>query len=523
MTNARTVPGEAAAEGAQSAPLVSLRGVTKRFPNVIANDAVDLDLFPGEVHALLGENGAGKSTLMKILYGFYSADAGTIRMDGHEIRIESPLDARRNRIGMVFQTFTLVPAMSVAENIALYLPELPFLTSDRAISRQISDLGDRYRLRVAPHLPVRDLSVGDQQKVELLKLLVGKTRVLIFDEATRVLAPHEIEGLFEIFARLKADGYAVVLITHKMNEVLACADRITVMRRGRVAGTVPRASATQASLVELMFGAVAPTSAPLPSAPAAADGPPLLELRGVRTAPSAAGTPLVGVTLSIRPGEIIGVAGVSGNGQRELVDVIQGLVPCAEGTRVLHGVDATSWGPGRIRADGVGFVPEEPLAMAVVPWMTLHQNTVIGNASRYARHGGVSLDWGQVRQDVATSFEELGFESLPPYVPVRKFSGGQLQRAVLARELGRHPKLLIASYPTRGLDVRTAESARRVLAQLRARGGGVLLVSEDLDELCNLSDRLVVLRGGAIVGEFRPQDVDRHAIGHLMTGSGAEA
>lgn len=517
----RNAPGESnVVELSQGeGPMVVLRGITKRFPAVLANDQVDLDLHPGEVHALLGENGAGKSTLMKILYGFYRADCGEIRLRGEPVHIHSPHDARRLGIGMVFQTFTLIPAMTVAENVALYLPDLPPVVDSRRVAKQISSLGEKYGIQVSHRFPVRDLPIGDQQKVEILKLLVGRARVLIFDEATRVLAPHEIEGLFDIFERLKGDGYAIVFITHKMREVLACADRITVMRRGRIAGTLTRSEATESALVALMFGDAAPqeaTSAPLPPA---SPGPALLALRNVNTRPQGASTSLRDVCLEISQGEIVGVAGVSGNGQRELVDVILGLLPCAAGKRLLHGEDATSWCAGRTRANGVGFVPEDPLGMAVVPWMTLSQNAALGDVAVYGRGGGLALDWDRVRQDIATSFAALEFEPLSLYAPVRTFSGGQLQRAVLARELGRRPRLLVASYPTRGLDVRSAAAARKVLVQLRNSGGGVLLVSEDLDELFSLSDRLVVLRRGRIAGAFRPGEVDRHEIGHLMTDS----
>jgi len=509
--------------GSAPLPFVSMRGITKRFPNVIANATVDLDLFAGEVHALLGENGAGKSTLMKILYGFYAADSGAVRIQGEEVRIRSPHDARNQGIGMVFQSFTLIQAMTVAENIALYLPGLPPCLNARSLERQVGELGERYNLRVDPRRPVHTLAVGDQQKVEILKLLAGGARILIFDEATSVLAPHEIEDLFGIFSRLKSDGYSIVFITHKLCEVLACADTITVMRRGRIAGAMPRGQASEASLVALMFGDSEPR---MPAARAERppdQGQPALELLKAGTRARGTKPGLTDIRLRLDRGEIVGVAGVSGNGQRELVDVILGLSPCDTGTRMLFGEDATTWSAKKIREAGVGFVPDDPLAMAVVPWMSLPANTALGNLKAYSRSGGFRLAWDAVATDIASSFEELGFEALPLHVPVKNFSGGQVQRTVLARELGRKPALLVALYPTRGLDVHSAAAAGRVLLGLRNSGAAVLLVSEDLDELYSLCDRLVVIHKGRLVGDFRPDQIDRLEIGHLMTGSGGSA
>lgn len=518
----RTIPNGIPG-GTAPIPFVSMRGITKRFPNVLANDSVDLELFAGEVHVLLGENGAGKSTLMKILYGFYTADGGTVRILGEEVRIRSPHDARNKGIGMVFQSFTLIPAMTVAENIALYLPGLPEFLNIRSIEKQVDEMGARYNLRVDSRQTVHSLAVGAQQKVEILKLLAGKAKILIFDEATSVLAPHEIEELFGIFARLKSDGYAIVFITHKLREVLACADRITVMRRGRIAGTMTRGQASESSLVALMFGDAEPRIAE-----ARADKPPdevrpILELVKAGTRARGSKPGLTDMQLRLGSGEIVGVAGVSGNGQRELVDAILGLRPFDTGTRMLFGEDATAWSAKRIRAAGTGFVPDDPLAMAVVPWMSLPENTALGNLKAYSRSGGFRLAWDKVASDIAASFEELGFEALPLHSPMRSFSGGQVQRAVLARELGRKPRLLVAFYPTRGLDVRSAAAAGRVLLGLRNSGAAVLLVSEDLDELYSLSDRLVVIHKGRLVGDFRPGQIDRLEIGHLMTGSGKSA
>ena len=502
-------------------PLLALRGITKSFPGVLANDHVDLDVYAGEVHALLGENGAGKSTLMKVLYGFYRADSGQVLLNGQPVQVRSPHDARRLRIGMVFQDFTLIPAMNAVENVALFLPTLGVVLDQREIARRIVQVAERYHLPVDPWAVMGQLSVGEQQKVEVLKLLLADARVLILDEPTRVLAPHEVEGLFQVFARLKQDGYAVVFITHKLREVLACADRITVMRRGRVAGTVLRPDADEGTLVSLMFGTATPDQVERrpPALPAAQA--PRLELIGVYTRGEGEAVSLQDVTLRIMPGEIVGVAGVSGNGQRELGDAVLGLVRCARGKKLLLGQDATHWPVGRVRASGVAFIPENPLAMATVPALSVRENMALGDVGRYVRQGGLAVDWPAVEQHIARSYERLEVSKPPGALPVRALSGGNVQRLVLARELGLDPRLIVALYPTRGLDVPSANAAQRLLVAARDAGAGVLLISEDLSELFALSDRLIVLYRGRIVGEFKPQDANMTDIGYLMTGGEA--
>lgn len=504
------------------APLLSFRGITKSFPAVLANDQIDLDIYGGEIHPLLGENGAGKSTLMKILYGFYQADAGKILVNGQPVQIRSPHEAREQRIGMVFQDFILIPALTVAENIALFLPDLPFLLNNAAIVKRIEDISERYSLQVKPEAPVWQLSVGERQKVELLKLLLADARILILDEPTRSLAPHEVAGLFQILANLRRDGYAFVVITHKMKEVLACADRITVMRRGKIAGTLPGAGATEDALVSLMFGKAVAESPRRGGESPAEEGIPCLELKGVSTRPEGTGMGLREINMTVRPGEIVGVAGVSGNGQRELGDVVLGIEKCARGTKYLGGQDATRWSVAQVRKSGAAFIPEDPLGMAAFPWLSVQENMAMADISRYARQGGLSLDWNAVRADLQASLKRLGFHIPPVYVPLGILSGGNIQRMILAREMAHNPKLIIAFYPARGLDVQSAVAAREVLLASREAGAGILLISEDLGELFSLSDRLVVMFRGEIVATSAPQHITMKEIGYLMTGSKGE-
>lgn len=513
------VPGKLLPATAE--PLLSVRGLTKHFPGVLANDAISLEVFPGEVHALLGENGAGKSTLVKCIYGYYQRDAGEILVDGVPVGLRTPEEARRHHIGMVFQSLTLIPALSVVENVALFLPDLPAVPDLSEIARQLESLGERFRLQVDPWAQVQDLSIGQQQKVELLKLLLAHARILILDEPTRVLAPHEVEGLFEVLRHLVADGLAVIFITHKLNEVLQSADRITVLRRGRVAGQLLRAEATQDKLIQLMFekDITSPSIAsPATEAPA---GPPVLELSQASTQAEGATIGLSQIDLAIHAGEIVGVAGVSGNGQRELGDLILGELRCVGGSKRLFGKDVTRATIGELRRKGVSFIPEDPLKMAAIPFLSVLENMAVTRGDRYARRAGLGMDWAAVQQDAEDAIQQLGF-SLPLSVPARSLSGGNLQRMVIVRELSLDPGLIIASYLTRGLDAQSTSAAQRALLQARQRGAGVLLISEDLEELFLLSDRLVVLYGGRIVGRFRPEETDGYALGRLMTGSQAE-
>ncbi|MCK5318186.1 MAG: ATP-binding cassette domain-containing protein, partial [Anaerolineales bacterium] len=336
-------------------PLISMRGINKSFADVKANDEVDLDIYASEVLALLGENGAGKSTLVKILYGFYQADSGTIEHHGSPIDIQSPHDAREQHIGMVFQSFNLIPAFTVAENIALFFPDLNAVVDLKNITQRIERISERYNLQVDPAALVMDLSVGDQQKVEILKLLLSDARVLILDEPTRVLAPHEIEALFKVLDSLRADGYAIILITHKMKEVLEIANRITVLRQGRVAGSLSVSEASEEKLIEMMFARKVAEFQGIDRNGMQVEAEPLLELQQVSTRAEGTQVSLTAIDLKVYPGEIVGITGVSGNGQRELADVVLGKLPAGGGSIFLHGEDATQFSIRRIRRKGVAF------------------------------------------------------------------------------------------------------------------------------------------------------------------------
>lgn len=499
-------------------PMISMREISKSFPGVVANDHIDFDIFHSEIHALLGENGAGKSTLMKILYGFYRPDSGQIFLDGKQVSIQSPNDARALQIGMLFQEFTLIPAFSVAENIALFLPDLDTVIDLKNISQWIDEMSTRYGLWVDPNAMVSDLSIGEQQKVEILKLILSDSRLLILDEPTRVLAPHEIDALFEVLSSMRQDGYAIILITHKIKEVLECADRITVLRNGCVAGSIVRVNATEDKLVEMMFGRQLSKLTTDKKERREETASPILELHNLHTHGEGTETKLEKINLKVYPAEIVGIAGVSGNGQRELGDVVLGMINCVKGTKHLFGNDITNKSIQDLRRNKISYIPENPLTMAAAPYLSVLENMAVTRTWHYALRGGLALDWQAIKADTENTMERLGF-SFSLNIPARSLSGGNLQRMVIVRELTHDPRLIIASYLTRGLDAQSTIAARQALIQARDDGAGVLLISEDLEELFLLSDRLIVLYGGRIVGSFKPEETNFYEVGHLMTGS----
>jgi simple sugar transport system ATP-binding protein len=442
---------------------------------------------------------------------------------------------------MVFQNFMLIPALSVMENIALFLTDLPPVVRREAVERRIRRDAERLGLRVDLRAPVRQLSVGDCQKVEILKLLLAHARVFILDEPTKVLAPHEVNELFRVFTALKAEGYAILFITHKMREVIACADCITVMRQGKVAGEIRAGQADSPTLVNMMFGEKGAASGAVAAGPtgaaswavaaglALAAGPDaeqpagevLLELRSAATRAAGSEPALVGIDLKIREREIVGVAGVSGSGQKELGDLILGLRALAAGKKLFLGTDASGWSVGRMRESGVAFIPEDCLAMAAVPGMSVRENLVLGTGRRY--HKGAAIDWPLLETRMGNSFRALDFPFPRLDSPIAGLSGGNLQRTVVAREMAHGPRLVIALYPTRGLDVRSATAVRELLRTTRRSGAGVLLISEDLEELAEMSDRLLVMYAGALAGEVSRGEWRAEDVGHLMTGSGEAA
>lgn len=512
---------------AQATPLLETRGLTKRFGNFVANQAIDLAVYAGEVHAVLGENGAGKSTLMKSLYGFHQPSAGEIWLKGQQVTIPTPQAGRQLGIGMVFQNFTLVPAMTALENIALFLPDMRRQLHYPTIEKRVQELADRYGLQIDLQRRVAALAIGERQRLEILKVLLSGAKILIFDEPTSVLAPQEVEGFFQVIERLKADGYAILFITHKLPEVMAISDRITVLRQGAVAGKLSRAEASPAAIIQMMLGKTPtkPAAEPPAQAVAQAVATPsvgrrlLAELRKVSVPPQQGGVRLKDINLQLYAGEIVGVAGVSGNGQREVGDALLGLLPLEQGERWLGGEAANAWSPARVRASGVACIPEDALQMGAIRGMTVAENMILGEQQQYSWLGGLVMNWSGVRTAAERGLGTVFAAKAPRLeVPIETLSGGNLQRVVVAREVGRQPKVLLAYYPARGLDVANAEAMRQLLVRCKQEGAGILLFSEDMDELFSLSDRLLVLFHGHIVGHLHQPEFDAHRVGHLMTG-----
>ncbi|MBX3015521.1 MAG: ABC transporter ATP-binding protein [Caldilineaceae bacterium] len=505
----------------QATPLLETRGLTKKFGDFVANQGIDLAVYAGEVHAVLGENGAGKSTLMKSLYGFHQPSAGEIWLKGEKVTIPSPQAGRHLGIGMVFQNFTLVPAMTALENIALFLPDMRQQLDYAGIEKRMQALTARYALQVDLRRRVGTLAIGERQRLEIVKVLLSGARILIFDEPTSVLTPQEVESFFQVIQRLKADGYAILFITHKLPEVMAIADRITVLRQGAVAGRMRCADATPASIVQMMLGKAPPKPAERSGAGTSNDAGrrALVELRAVSIPPQQGGVPLSAIDFQLFAGEIVGVAGVSGSGQRELGDVILGLLPHRTGERWLDGQTATAWSPARVRRHGVACIPEDALQMGAIRGMTVAENMILGEQRNYSWLGGLIMNWGKVRAAAAEGLSQVFAAKAPRLeVLVETLSGGNLQRVVIAREVGRQPQILLAYYPARGLDIANAEAMRQLLLRCQGEGAGVLLFSEDMEELFTLSDRLIVLYQGQIVGHLRRDEFDAHRVGHLMTG-----
>jgi general nucleoside transport system ATP-binding protein len=499
-------------------PMLAARGLSKRFAEVLAADDIDLDAYRGEILAILGENGAGKSTLMKMLYGYYHPDSGHLEVNGEVVRFRSPSDGRTSGIGMVFQNFTLVPALSVVENVALVRAGRSLILDRRGLAREITELSERYGLEVRPDAVVRDLSVGERQRAEILKVLASGAHILIMDEPTSVLAPHEVDSLLNVLKHLRDDGYTILLITHKMREVFSCADRVSVLRRGKVVGGGLIGEFTQESLLKLMLGERHAQTAPVISPPAEAQGPGI-GLTSITASGSDGRNALTDVTITVPAGQIVGVAAVAGNGQAGLADVLIGLAPLKTGSVSFADVDVTGFSPARRLEAGLRVISEDPVAHSAVGPMSVGENLMLTRAPMPGK--GRLLNPRRLLATTRALVERSPFPMPALSRRLETLSGGNVQRVVIVRELQPDCRFLLAYYPSRGLDVASSRAVQQILVELRAAGAAILLVSEDFDELEALSDEVVVLYHGGVVGSFQRGSIDPMAVGRLMTGGHA--
>ena len=497
-------------------PILEMRGITKRFPGVVANDNVDLELYKGEVLSLLGENGAGKSTLMNVLVGLYREDEGEIYLRGERVVINSPKDSAALGIGMVHQNFMLVRTMTVAENIILGMAELEMVPDIKKISKEIQDLSERYQLKVDPSAFIWQLGVGEQQRVEIVKLIYRGAEIIILDEPTAVLTPQESDELKDIIEIMTSEGKSAIFITHKMEEVMEFSDRVLVLQNGKLTATRKTAETSPKELARLMVGRdVLFRLDKEPCEP----GDVVLSLDNIHVNDSRGLPALNGVSLSIRSGEIMGIAGVAGNGQGHLAEVVTGLKVPKKGKVFINGQDVTGNSPLKMIKAGVSHIPADRIGMGAVGNMAVSDNLVM----KGYRNEPISAN-GMIRPKKILDFAKRMIESFKiatptPRTRVKFLSGGNIQKTILAREINACDGLLVAVYPTRGLDVGATETVRSLILQERNRGMGVLLISEDLDELTSVADRIAVMFEGKIMGIVDSEDADIEKMGLMMAGS----
>jgi general nucleoside transport system ATP-binding protein len=498
-------------------PAIQLTGVTKRYPGVVANRDVDLTVQSGEVHAIVGENGAGKSTLMKIIYGMVRPDEGTIKINGDEVSFHSPKDAIDSGIGMVHQHFMLADNLTVLENVILGAEPRDRLEIDfEQASLRIRELGQRYGLRLDPKKKVEALSVGERQRVEIIKVLYRGAGILILDEPTAVLVPHEVDELFDSIRDLKAQGHTIAFISHKLDEVLSIADRITVMRDGMTVATVSPDEVNALQLAELMIGSELPSPETRVST---VQEDVILEVTDLGLLSEEGRTLLDGISFQVRKGEVVGIAGVEGNGQAQLVDSLLGLAP-ASGEIVLSGTSINGLSTRRRRGAGIGLIPEDRQRQGLLLSAPLWENAALGHQDKEPYANGIWIDRRSARAQTEEIVRRFDVATPDVDVPATALSGGNQQKLVVGREIMAGPEVLVAAQPTRGIDVGAQAAVWEELKAARAAGMGILLISADLDELIGLSDTIHVLFEGRLVAKLDPAEITPEILGSYMTGAG---
>lgn len=496
--------------------LVEMRRVTKRFPGVVANDQVNLSLAEGEIHALLGENGSGKSTLMSILSGLYQPDEGEIYVRGQRVHFKSPRDSINAGIGMVYQHFRLVETFTVAQNVILGSHMTPFFLRMGPSEAMVKGLSEEFGLGVDPRARVWQLSVGERQRVEIIKLLYRRTGVLILDEPTAVLTPGETNELFSTLKKITGSGKAVVVITHKLREVLEIADRVTVLRGGRSVATLQQGELSEQTLARAMIGRELPKGI---AKQIEMPGKPVLVLEGVHAAGEGGVPALSGVSLEVREKEIMGIAGVAGNGQKELAEVITGLRKASGGRLTIGGEEVTGLSPREIIDKSVSHVPEDRLGTGLVPGLSAADNLILKDYRKEGISERGIINYQEVQKKAGELIKQFEIKVPDPDSPIRALSGGNLQRLLLAREISENPRLMVAVYPVRGLDIAATEAVHNLLLEQRAKGCAILLISDDLEEIFKLSDRVAVLYRGEVKAVLETRDADMETIGLFMVGA----